>query len=705
MLAVSLIFKGLRSDRELDCLQKLRTSDYEQFKDRNPDRYDGTCLWFLQHYHFQEWNQNNKNSRLLWVSAGPGCGKSVLAKSLIDREIKSTATRTTCYFFFKDDNEKQKTISFALSAILHQLFYQKPLLIQYAMQDYAAEGGKLTQSFHKLWSILLNATCDEDAGEVVCVFDALDECEEYDRRRLIEAIKTYHGQPPASHGTLKFLATSRPYDYIDQDFRLLIRRFPQIHLDGDLQSREIGREIDIVIRGRALELATQLELTSSELKTLQSSLMSIQSRNYLWLTLVIEVIRKTKRLKEKTLIEITGSLPRTVEQAYEAILSKIPDDERELASKILHIIVAAKRPLTLRELNIAININDDDTLELEDETRFFRDIRSICGLFIDIVDQKVFLIHQTAREFLIANSNVRTDVWMQSLEPTKSEMIMAEACIHYLKYELSRFHEKLESEESNEMTFTNYAARFWVVHFHQIQHQAPYTLLKSVDQICDTTGVIFRRWAELRTEFSLLHSLLYASSSYLHVYAYLGYDKLVKRLLNAGQLDPGMKDEHGRTPLWWAAYSGYDSIAKLLLDTGVDPDPKDNTNRTPLLVAVSRANDTVALRLLDTGQVDPNLSDKSKYTPLAWAARNGNVNVVKGLLDTGQIVHNVRDVTGLTPLGWAASYGFDAIVKLLLDTGQVDPEIKGNSGRTPLWWATYHGHKEVVRLLESYNKP
>jgi hypothetical protein len=90
--------KGLKDEidkvsKELKCLQILRTSDYEQFKDRNPDRLEGTCEWFLQHERYHEWQQ--KESGLLWVSADPGCGKSVLARSLIDREMKATSSQAT----------------------------------------------------------------------------------------------------------------------------------------------------------------------------------------------------------------------------------------------------------------------------------------------------------------------------------------------------------------------------------------------------------------------------------------------------------------------------------------------------------------------------------------------------------------------------------------------------------------------------------
>lgn len=47
-------------------------------------------------------------------------------------------------------------------------------------------------------------------------------------------------------------------------------------------------------------------------------------------------------------------LPRTINQAYEAMLLRCP--QPELARKLLHIILAAVRPLTSCEMNVVFNI-------------------------------------------------------------------------------------------------------------------------------------------------------------------------------------------------------------------------------------------------------------------------------------------------------------------------------------------------------------
>lgn len=273
---------------ELKCLQALRTSDYEQFKDRNPDRLGGTCKWFLQHDCFREWQQNSCG--LLWVSADPGCGKSVLAKSLIDQEIKSTRSRATCYFFFKDDNYKQKSSTTALTSLLHQLFSQNQSLIQHAIQDYKTEGNHLPYSFHKLWGILTKAASDPKARDIVCVLDALDECAEAERYQIIDTLSTFYKQSQSS-SRLKFLVTSRPYFDIERKFANLVRHFPLVRLHGERESETISREIDIVISSKVSDLGQELELDDSEQLALRDELLAMEHRTYLWLKFIVDVIR------------------------------------------------------------------------------------------------------------------------------------------------------------------------------------------------------------------------------------------------------------------------------------------------------------------------------------------------------------------------------------------------------------------------------
>jgi ankyrin repeat domain-containing protein 50 len=646
------------------------------------------------------------------ASADPGCGKSVLAKSLIDQEMKATESRITCYFFFKDDNETQKSITIALSALLHQLFSQKRSLIQHAMADYEVEGNQLPQSFHKLWSILTKATSDSRAGEVVCILDALDECEESGRYEIIDALNTFYKQATSSKRSasqLKFLVTSRPYFDIERRFTDLTRTFPTIRLQGEKESEAISCEINIVIKWRVSDLRQELELDDSEQSTLENELLNMTHRTYLWLKLIFEVICDEIGLTKKKLKQIIGTLPITVDQAYEAILSKIRDKDSKRTQKLLNIIVVAKRPLTLKEMNIALAIEDHhrsyEDLDLENEARFESTVRNVCGLFVSIIDQKVYLIHQTAKEFLIAKSEVLLGGWKHSLDPMESELLMARICITYLMFTVFDDHlfgEATSSaidKQTQNHGYLSYAASFWAFHHRQAQRGATKELLQSVVDICKTQGPRFQNWFYVYWNTLLFSSHLGFTSSLL-VASYFGHEIVVKLLLETGEADVDSKNKAGRTPLCYAAENGHEAVVKLLLKTGkADVDSKDEASRTPLSYAAKNGHEAVVKLLLKTSKVDVDLKDEASRTPLSYAAKNGHEAVVKLLLKTGKAEVNSKDWFGRTSLCYAAKNGHEAIVKLLLKTGKADVDSKDNDSQTPLSWAAESGHDAVVNLV------
>lgn len=110
-------------------LRRLHVSRYEDFKDAIALRAPGTCDWITDHSQFQKWVHDKRVGTLL-LNAKPGRGMSVLAKFLIDEVLQNTEERTTCYFFFDHERRNKRSGSYALCAVLHQLFRARSYLLK-----------------------------------------------------------------------------------------------------------------------------------------------------------------------------------------------------------------------------------------------------------------------------------------------------------------------------------------------------------------------------------------------------------------------------------------------------------------------------------------------------------------------------------------------------------------------------------------------
>ncbi len=295
------------SEKHYRCHQTFKVGPCEAQKDINPDRVAGICQWGLTHPRYLRW-LNNAQDDLLWISADPGCGKSGLTKSLIDNELRTTDQHTVCYFFF-EDNEEQDSVATALCALLHQLFSHQP------------------------WRILVAAGYDDKAHDVTCILDALQECRLLDCRWVMDMLSRFHTQTSTSssatrRGRLKFLVTSRPYDDMQMEFQKMLKDLPTIRLRGEEENDQIHREIDLVIRTGVEQLATDLRLSDGIKAQLKTRLLEMGHRTYLWLYLAIESVYQTYRSSLRPEEASIASLPSSVEDAYEKILSYIDQEQR-----------------------------------------------------------------------------------------------------------------------------------------------------------------------------------------------------------------------------------------------------------------------------------------------------------------------------------------------------------------------------------------
>lgn len=417
---------------------------YEDGKNLNPERVPNTCEWFFGDDKFHQWRDNNVKS-LLWVSAGPGCGKSVLSRALVDekRLTLDPENSDVCYFFFKDGDKKRMHANNALCAILHQLFIQprNKNLIKNALPSYENFPGDLSERTEELWRILVQCAESEEARLIVCVLDGLDECDEESQQHLLDLLEQHYLEGIQNRPTnLKFLITSRPYVSLEDRFSRFSAACMYLRFNGDDKSEQISQEVSLVIDAKLEELTVGFEIDDRH--AISQRLKSTQHRTYLWLHLIFGIIKQSRPNygRRVDMEDLLSSLPSQVSDAYEKILARSTHPRR--TELLLQIVLAATRPLTLEEANYALALalssqgkqfetHAELSTALWPKDTFQSLVTNMCGLFISVYKSQLFFIHHTAREFLISRTG-KLGAWQGRLDVTKSHSVVSLACLQFL---------------------------------------------------------------------------------------------------------------------------------------------------------------------------------------------------------------------------------------------------------------------------------
>ncbi|KAL2186894.1 hypothetical protein L209DRAFT_752688 [Thermothelomyces heterothallicus CBS 203.75] len=149
-------------------------------------------------------------------------------------------------------------------------------------------------------------------------------------------------------------------------------------------------------------------------------------------------------------IDVFKTLPANVKEAYVGLLNRVRESQRDDVRRLFQIVLVAARPLTLQEVNLALNIRDllngsRHGLGVQNESCFRTWILDACKYFLDVHNGSVYFIHQTAKDFLLAapgeDGHKKPD-WLGDLTMRSCHRTLAESCMLCLSLPLraaSRF--------------------------------------------------------------------------------------------------------------------------------------------------------------------------------------------------------------------------------------------------------------------------
>ncbi|KAI0203575.1 ankyrin repeat protein [Astrocystis sublimbata] len=602
-------------------------------------RVDGTCEWLIQHPSYQAW-LTDVNLPLLWISGGPGKGKTMLAIYVTEvlQPVFDTNDDVLLYYFCSNRDKNRNTALTILRGIMHQWVDRHPHMAQHIKSSF--EGTETTKytvsSFISLWRVFLSLIRQSGSSQVVCVLDGLDECEKESLRQLLDVVGTYLSSSRENSGPrLKLILLSRPQPAVLES---RLGQYQQIRLDNS--ETEVSHDVQRYIFAKVAELASEQNLSEEKVAHVRQTLLAGANGTFLWVGFVANELQGRNW---DQINEILRRVPKGLGGVYQRLLQQI--DDKEALVPILQWIVLAARPLTVSELTAATGIEAAGT---SPATEVIKKRLRFCGLLVKIEEDVVNLVHESAKEFFQSDQVNMEGINMFRMNQNTHKTLMQTCLAHVERgYASSGSIGESISEGSGHDPLLPYSSQYWPVHFHHA--------IDVINASSEFSRVFFDVNSPVRDEWwkhyweQEKNGGNPPSFTLLHLAAYLGNVAWAKILIREHARLISRKDNYGRTPLSWAVNRGHRDMVELLLDHGARVNAKDRSNLTALHVAVTGQHKDIVIVLLNHGA---RLEIKSEHgdTALIRAIQAHSKEIIQILLDHGARVDKLPTPAGVTSL-------------------------------------------------------
>ena len=403
---------------------------------------------------------------------------------------------------------------------------------------------------------------------------------------------------------------------------------------------------------------------------------------------------------------ILDELPDSLDETYERILKEIRKPNQVYAHRLLQCLVAAVRPLRVKELAEVLTfdfkakgvptLNSGWRLEDQEEA-----VMSACSSLVVIVEGEdsriVQFSHFSVKEFLTASRLAEhdRDVSRYHIRLEAAHTTLVQACLGVLL----RLDDRVDRVNIENFPLARYAAQYWATH---ARFESTSSHIKDgMECLFDGDKPHFATWLWIYNEDQNGRSMSTMCPQRpeavpLYYAALLGFRDLAEYLISEHPSHINARGGREGNPMHVAARAGHASILTLLLEHGADVDDRDATF-TPLHQASFYGKFESGRCLLDRG-ADINARDYDGWTPVLMAAYQGHVELAQMLLERGAKPGARDNFSGRTPLHWAVLKRSIQAVRLFLEHG-ADVHARDKSGDTPSQLASSLGYHEIVELL------
>ena len=280
------------------------------------------------------------SSTIVHFTGKPGCGKSVLAEKLYKESIERIArgdvfvreektiegaldsnTVPLLFFACKDTDAKRRTASNLLSGLIAQVVgylgaeENRSSFLAPLSEKHDRRAGRIDDSLDLwTWPLLLETfidliTCGSFQA-IICVIDALDECEAgTERNSMLDCFETVVKKGNQNGSCFRFLITSRSYHDI---------RFDQLHarhIELDDEDNMIT-DLDVFIRAGVSKLLKKRPGYEFHQSRVIETLHARADKMYLLVDLLLQILEENTNSSPDAVEKALLSLPSDVTGVY-----------------------------------------------------------------------------------------------------------------------------------------------------------------------------------------------------------------------------------------------------------------------------------------------------------------------------------------------------------------------------------------------------
>jgi hypothetical protein len=376
---------------------------------------EGSYKWILDNPNFQRW-RDDEQSRLLWIKGDAGKGKTMLLVGIINELTELTAnTGLLSFFFCQGTDSRLNNATALLRGLIYLLLIKQKRLISHLRTKYDHAGKELFEdanAFYALSEIFRNMLQDPRLTTTCLIIDALDECE----TGLPQLLELITKTTLASSTGVKWIVSSRNRPDIDQRLALGDAR---VRLSLELNAKYVSHAVDVYIDHKVSQI-TSIECEKALQDQVRDKMRQKADGTFLWVAFVFEELQDVLRGE---VLQVLEEVPGGLIPLYHRMVKQIQQLKRkfpEFCRRILSTATLTYRPLHLLELRILAGL-EGEILHMADLERMVK----LCGSFLTIRENYVYLIHQSAKDYLSNNAsaemfpagraNVHYDLFSRSL--------------------------------------------------------------------------------------------------------------------------------------------------------------------------------------------------------------------------------------------------------------------------------------------------